>query len=73
MIDQKIKLQDEAFSLYCRLSTVLEDDIFSASAARMGQVVSIADQTLSQYQKRLAAACRRAYFRFERRSDVLFD
>lgn len=65
-----IELQDQAWALYCRLCAALEHDIFSASAARMGQKCSIVDQTLSEYQKRLAAACRRSYARFERRTEL---
>jgi hypothetical protein len=69
--NQLIQLEDEAWSLYCRLGSAFENDIFSTSAARMGKTCSISDQTLSPLQARLAAACRRAYARYQRRSDAL--
>jgi hypothetical protein len=73
MIEQLTALQDQAWSLYCKLSAALENDIFTESAARRGQTSSIADQTLTERQKRLAAACRRSYARYERRTDALYS
>lgn len=62
------QLINQSWGLYCCLGSALEHSIFSESAARRGKTVAIANQTLTEHQKRLAAACRRSYARFERRS-----
>jgi hypothetical protein len=69
--NQLIQLEDQAWLLYCRLGSAFEHSIFSESAARRGKTVPISNQTLSEYQKRLSSACRRAYARYQRRSDAL--